>query len=366
MCWTDKALNKGMTVEQILSGMESSGKPLRIFMPLSSLSESAGRDAEEAVSRAYDRGYRYLEVNVASDSSYDAVIASGASDENGTQYSRRNLMSLSQVCEWMKEHEDAVLILNGVEAPAGENGIAPDGNVKETSSALISLTEEEGDMPDSTSALYLEVTDGISALYLELHEMMRQEDISTERCIWAASDMEHYETAARIGYENIIIEPDMSAYETYQWNNFFISYRPWAIFLPEDISSEDLEKIEVASSEIYLVQNGAYDSSHEKRMEETGAYGEVTFDREPVGQTQDEISEILAEREASEVTWMSTIWEQFLRILHHISNGSRPPAGMAAVTAGSALIAVLVLFGRKGRRFCRRRKDRKRTAQPED
>ena len=35
----DKALNKGMTVEQILSGMESSGKPLRIFMPLSSLSE---------------------------------------------------------------------------------------------------------------------------------------------------------------------------------------------------------------------------------------------------------------------------------------------------------------------------------------
>lgn len=362
----DKALNKGMTVEQILSGMESSGKPLRIFMPLSSLSESAGRDAEEAVSRAYDRGYRYLEVNVASDSSYDAVIASGASDENGTQYSRRNLMSLSQVCEWMKEHEDAVLILNGVEAPAGENGIAPDGDVKETSSALISLTEEEGDMPDSTSALYLEVTDGISALYLELHEMMRQEDISTERCIWAASDMEHYETAARIGYENIIIEPDMSAYETYQWNNFFISYRPWAIFLPEDISSEDLEKIEVASSEIYLVQNGAYDSSHEKRMEETGAYGEVTFDREPVGQTRDEISEILAEREASEVTWMSTIWEQFLRILHHISNGSRPPAGMAAVTAGSALIAVLVLFGRKGRRFCRHRKDRKRTAQPED
>ena len=307
---------------------------------------------------------------MASDSSYDAVIASGASDENGTQYSRRNLMSLSQVCEWMKEHEDAVLILNGVEAPAGENGIAPDGDVQETFSALISLTEEEGDMPDSTSALYLEVTDGISALYLELHEMMRQEDISTERCIWAASDMEHYETAARIGYENIIIEPDMSAYETYQWNNFFISYRPWAIFLPEDISSEDLEKIEVASSEIYLVQNGAYDSSHEKRTwKRPGAYGEVTFDREPVGQERGTRSrKFSAEREASEVTWMSTIWEQFLQD----TSSYRPERKPSACGYGE-LLRQVPLSSRssfcseeKGGDFAGTRKDRKRTAQPED
>ena len=371
----DKALNKGMTAEQILSGMESSGKPLRIFMPLSSLSESQSGNAFLSVSKAYDEGYRYIEVNAVSDQSYDAVLASGITDENGTEYSRKNLMTISEICSWMKEHEDAVLILNAVTAPdeesgavSGEESTQPAESAEDTgtgtadnaenagteapsdaadsSSAVIALTEEEEGMTDSTSALYL-----------EMYEMLQQEGIAAERCIWAASDMEHYEEAAGIGYENIIIEPDMSAYEDYQWDNFFISYRPWAIFLPEDISSESLEIIEVSSSEIYLVQYGEYDASHEKRMEETGAYGEVTFDQEPVGQTENEIAQILAEREASSVTWLSTAWKHFLQTLHQISNGDRPLAGMTAVAAGSALIALLVLLCRKGRRFFRRGRD---------
>ena len=343
----DKALNKGMTVEQILSGMESSGKPLRIFMPLSSETEESYRDAVQAVSEAYERGYRYIGVNAASDQSYDALIASGVKNEDGERYSRKNLMNLSQICDWMKQHEDAVLIMKDV------TDSGPDAENTKSTSVSLQPEEESGYIP----------ADSTSALYLELYEKLQEEGISAERFIWAASDMEHYEEAARIGYENIVIEPDVSEYETYQWESFFISYRPWGIFLPEKISADELEKIEVTSSEIYLVQDEPYDGSHEDHMEEAGAYGEVTFDQEPVGQTGKEIAEILAEREKSGFSWLSNAYDRVRQALYQISNGRNPLSGTAFTAAVSALTALLVLLGRKGRRRRKNGKKEKDAAQ---
>ena len=67
--------------------------------------------------------------------------------------------------------------------------------------------------------------------------------------------MEHYAAAERIGCENILIEPDMSAYEIHNWNNFFMTYHPWAIFLPEKVSALYRNDLSSSSSEIYLVQD---------------------------------------------------------------------------------------------------------------
>ena len=55
-----------------------------------------------------------------------------------------------------------------------------------------------------------------------------------------------------------------------------MSYHPWAIFLPEKVSSLYMNDLQASSSEIYLVQDGAYDDAHQERMELTEAYGEVT------------------------------------------------------------------------------------------
>ena len=155
----------------------------------------------------------------------------------------------------------------------------------------------------------------------------------------------------------------MSEYETYQWESFFISYRPWGIFLPEKISADELEKIEVTSSEIYLVQDEPYDGSHEDHMEEAGAYGEVTFDQEPVGQTGEEIAEILAEREKSGFSWLSNAYDRVRQALYQISNGRNPLSGTAFTAAVSALTALLVLLGRKGRRRRKNGKKEKDAAQ---
>ncbi len=103
--------------------------------------------------------------------------------------------------------------------------------------------------------------------------------ITGERYVWHTSDMEHYAAAERIGCENILIEPDMSTYEIHNWNNFFMTYHPWAIFLPEKVSSlyrNDPPPLPVK----FIWFRTAYDDSHQERME-LMEHTEVTYELEP-------------------------------------------------------------------------------------
>ena len=337
----DKALRKGMSVDEILSGLESQGKPLRISMPLSPLAGSGAGDAEETVNAAYEDGYRYIEVNAAADDGLSQIIGSGQSGADGETYSEKNLMGLSEICRWLGEHEDAALILNPV-VPAEESGKPSSraADSKKTSSASGGGNDGQEDEI---------LSDDVTRLYGELISTAEKFGVELSRCIWVAGDMEHYMAASELGYENLVIEPDMSAYEAHEWDTFFMSSRPWGIFLPERITSGALKNLSASSSEIYLVQDGAYDGAHEIRMRNTGAYGEVTFDQEPKGQTEEEIVQLLSAKKTEDGAGGAGIG-RFLEAAAYVSNGNHPISGVAVVLAVPAVIALLTLLYRKLRR----------------
>ena len=191
-----------------------------------------------------------------------------------------------------------------------------------------------------------QLSDGVTRLCETFADVSEKAGITGERYVWHTSDMEHYAAAERIGCENILIEPDMSAYEIHNWNNFFMTYHPWAIFLPEKVSALYRNDLSSSSSEIYLVQDGAYDDSHQERMELMEAYGEVTYELEPEGQTEKEIMRLQTVRNGAEGESSNLITES----LRYISNGRHPAAGTAVVFLLSAVIALGVFADRKIRR----------------
>lgn len=71
----DKVLNENMSIDEILSGMDSKGKPARIAMPLSSLkADSDGISALDRLRQSVREGYRYLQVSMAADEDYEKII----------------------------------------------------------------------------------------------------------------------------------------------------------------------------------------------------------------------------------------------------------------------------------------------------
>ncbi len=322
----DKALNKGMSVDEILSGMNTKGKPARIDMPLSSQNEEEnGVSASDRLAASVREGYLYIQVNIASDNVYEEIISSEKKDEYGAAYSQETLMTVSDVCEFLKENPDVKLILRPVT-------MQEDAATEDMTGRPVTETPE--------------ISDDFTRLCEEFLEAAEDGGISGERYVWHTSDMDHYEAADEAGCENIVIEPDMSAYEIHNWNNFFMTYHPWAIFLPENISALYMNDLSSSSSEIYLVQNGDYDDSHEERMELTDAYGEVTYELEPKGQTEKEIMEIQAAENNGGGESSNLITEA----LGYISNGCHPAAGMAVVFLLSVFISLGVLADRKIRR----------------
>lgn len=401
----DKVLNKGMSIDEILSGMDSKGMPLRISMPLSSLAKkSDAADAKSALDAAYKDGYRYIEVNVADDSSFDDIIHSGMKDENKKPYTKKTLMRVSEVCDWMASHQDASLILNPVadetlvevdlkvgRADGKESEKASSSSEKssaagtkadpktdteadtkvdtktnteadtkadsktaegKTSSSDGKGQKDDRDDEDAEDEDTVLISDAVTDLYEVLMKAARKQKLDLSHLIWAASDMDYYAAASDLGYENIIIEPDMSAYDIYKWNNFFMSYHPWAIFLPEKVSSLYMNDLQASSSVVYLVQDGVYDDAHQERMELTEAYGEVTFDQEAEGQTEKEIMEILSDRRGDDGESVNLI----SRSLRYLSNGRHIAAGLAVIFAVSMAISLFVWGNRiiKRRRAARR------------
>lgn len=345
----DKVLNKGMSIDEILSGMDSKGKPVRIAMPLSSLkdtdvagedgSETAGNDpaasaadpaseeelqltALEKMEKCYSEGYRYMQVNAADDKRMKRILRAKLEDENGVPYSESTLVGVSDVCAFLTAHPDVSVIIRPV---------AEEGEVK--------YEAEEG------SAIEM-ISDNITKLAETFYNAAEEAEIDIERCIWNSADMDHYKAAEKTGFKNGVIQPDMSAYDIYKWNNFFMSYHPWAVFLPENISALYMNDLSASSSEMYLVQDGRYDEAHEERMDLTGAYGEVTYDQEPIGQTEKEIMELKAETDDEEEESVNLVSEA----LRYISNGRHPGVGMSVVCGFSALAALIVFADRKIRR----------------
>lgn len=393
----DKVLNKGMSIDEILSGMDAKGKPLRISMPMSSLADSDKTNALSALDAAYDSGYRYLEINVADDDSFRSIIRSEKEDENQEPYTEQTLIRISDVCEWMSEHEDAYLILNPVTdetntelkseiiaaadssertenlSEADESATEKDADDKRASQKPeedekdtdrkndiagepaedVEEDAEEDAEDEEIDENTVLISDAVTDLYVRMLEAAESQGIDADRMIWAASNMDYYAAASSLGYENIIIEPDMDEYDIYKWNNFFMSYHPWAIFLPEKVSALYMNDLSASSSEIYLVQDGVYDDAHQERMELTEAYGEVTFDQEAKGQTEKEIMEILSEQSGQEDEDINLI----SRSLRYLSNGRHEAAGMAVSLAVPAMIALLVVINRKVTRWRMRRRE---------
>ena len=322
----DKVLNENMSIDEILSGMDSKGKPARIAMPLSSLkADSDGISALDRLRQSVREGYRYLQVSMAADEDYEKIIRSRLKDENGQPYSESTLLRVGDVCQFLAEYPDVTLILKPVaeaeeEADTGKSGRAEEGSQQ--------------------------LADGVTRLCETFADVSEKAGITGERYVWHTSDMEHYAAAERIGCENILIEPDMSAYEIHNWNNFFMTYHPWAIFLPEKVSVLYRNDLSSSSSEIYLVQDGDYDDSHQERMELMEAYGEVTYELEPEGQTEKEIMRLQTVRNGAEGESSNLITES----LRYISNGRHPAAGTAVVFLLSAVIALGVFADRKIRR----------------
>ena len=125
-----------------------------------------------------------------------------------------------------------------------------------------------------------------------------------------------------------------------------MSYHPWAIFLPEKVSSLYMNDLQASSSAVYLVQDGVYDDAHQERMELTEAYGEVTFDQEAQGQTEKEIMEILSERRGDDGESVNLISGS----LRYLSNGRHAAAGIAVILAVSMTISLFVWGNRKIKR----------------
>ena len=91
MFWT-KFLNENMSIDEILSGMDSKGKPARIAMPLSSLkADSDGISALDRLRQSVREGYRYLQVSMAADEDYEKIHPFRLKDENGQPYSESTL-----------------------------------------------------------------------------------------------------------------------------------------------------------------------------------------------------------------------------------------------------------------------------------
>ena len=100
----DKVLNENMSIDEILSGMDSKGKPARIAMPLSSLkADSDGISALDRLRQSVREGYRYLQVSMAADEDYEKIIRSRLKDENGQPYSESTLLRVGDVCQFLAD-----------------------------------------------------------------------------------------------------------------------------------------------------------------------------------------------------------------------------------------------------------------------
>ncbi|MCI8285020.1 MAG: LTA synthase family protein [Firmicutes bacterium] len=222
----DKVLNKGLSINDILAGVEKKSTPDTVIH----VSGDKYTGIIEAMDNAYEKGERCLFVKAAPEAVYKEL-------KKEKSAKLHSALSCGELVSWSLEHEDAYVIIDI------ETGNDP--YISKSRSDLKKDTEVQG-MTELFEALSAEAEKEV----IYTSESYRL-NVDTEHIIINASTMKYFTAAQDLGFENIMFQPELNAYTESDYKTFFMSYTPWAILVDEGTEESDLTDLYAAESCIY-------------------------------------------------------------------------------------------------------------------
>lgn len=222
----DKVLNKGLSINDILAGVERKSTPDSIIH----ISGDKYTGITEAMDNAYEAGERCIFVKAAPEDVYKEL----KKEKSSKLYST---LSCDELASWSLEHEDAYVI---IDIEVGSNPY---------------VSKSRSDVKEDTRVQGMTEIFEILAAEAEKEVIYTSEsyrlNVDTEHVIVNAPTMKYFTAAQDLGFENIMFQPELDAYTDSDYKTFFMSYTPWAVLVGEGTEESELTELYASESCIY-------------------------------------------------------------------------------------------------------------------
>ncbi len=318
----DAYVNNDATIDDILDEASSEeeeimpsviSRPIRLetYEVMSHRERDYRSDAMSSIRKSYENGVRCMEIAAAPDDIYDNVIKNKTADETGNLYNSKTLIRYSDVASILNEFDDLQVVLRMV-------------NDKNKSYEPSKKNDYEQ----------------VKELYTELSDCIKEHDSDLSRCIIKTDNMDMYLAAVKSGSEKTVLYTAISDYKESKWKDFFMSSKPWALFVNDTITEKEYELVEDAECPIYIVADDVWEQTEsdttKDAVELTDASGRiVNYATETVMDSE----EISAARDDGEKSGADSI-------IFSVSNGKNPAFALALTDVLAAFAAFLSLAWR--------------------